>query len=169
MITSRRDYLMRILEEVSRLLARISFKRKKGDTDDAALETIVFGFQRLFNLDADQIFLLTPAQHYDLLADSETPEFARDRLLAYAALSAEAGYVYTRQNNPAMARATLTNALQFTLKALANYPTDGLPDYAPKVDDLLTALSAEPLDATTAKLVREHVDRNGHGSSYSTS
>src|SRR5476651_1358698 len=106
MLTSRRDYLMRILEEVSRLLARVSFKRRKGDTDDAALETVVFGFQRLFNLDSDQIFLLTPSQHYDLLADADAPEFARDRVLMYAALSAEAGYVYARQGNSAMARAT---------------------------------------------------------------
>src|SRR5476651_926658 len=117
MITSRRDYLMRILEEVSRLLARISFKRRKGDTDDAALETIVCGFQRLFDLEPDQLFLLTPHQHYDLLTDADTPEFARDRVLMYAALSAEAGFIYARQGNPAMARVTFTNALQFTLKA----------------------------------------------------
>lgn len=160
MITSRRDYMMRILEEVSRLLARVSFKRRKGDTDDAALETVVFGFQRLFNLDSDQIFLLTPSQHYDLLADADTPEFARDRVLMYAALSAEAGYVYARQDNHAMARATFTNALQFTLKALASYPSGGLPAFAPKVDELVAALADEPLDATTAKLLREHLTRS---------
>jgi hypothetical protein len=161
MITSRRDYMMRILEEVGRLLARISFKRRKGDTDDTALETIVFGFQRLFDLAPDQVFLLTPDQHYDLLIDAETPEFARDRVLMYAALSAEAGYIYARQGNAAMARATFTNALRFTLKARASYSSEGLPEFAPDIDVLRAALASEPLDATTAKLWDEHVSRNG--------
>ena len=59
MLTSRRDYILRVIDEVGRLLARITFKRKAG-ADQEALETVVVGFQRLFNLDADQIFLLTP-------------------------------------------------------------------------------------------------------------
>lgn len=155
MITSRRDYLLRLLEEIGRLLARVSAKRRNGDSDDAALETVVFGLQRLFTLDADQIFLLQPEQHFTLLADEEEPEFARDKILLYAALSAEAGHIYTRQGNRALARATFTNALRFTLKARANYSLEGLPDYAPKVDDLLAALSGEPLDAETARLVSE--------------
>ena len=156
MITSRRDYLIRILEEVARLLARVTFKRQRGDTDDAELETVVFGLQRLFGLDADQIFLLTPDQHFDLLADTDdSPEFARNRILLYAALSAEAGHIYSRQGNRPMARATFTNALRFTLKARAKYPADGLPEYAPNIGELLTALSDEPLDAETSKLLGE--------------
>jgi hypothetical protein len=154
MITSRRDYMMRILEEVGRLLARIAFKRRKGDSDDASLETVVFGLQRLFNLDADQIFLLTPEQHFGMLVDDE-PEFARDKVLLYAALSAEAGRIYARMGNTAMARATFMNALRFTLRARARFSTEGLPDFAPNVNELLTALAGEPLDAVTAKLVSE--------------
>ena len=158
MITSRRDYMMRILEEVGRLFARVSFKRRKGDTDDSALETIVFGLQRLFGLDADQIFLLTPDQHYEMLAVDETPEMARDKVLLYAALNAEAGYVYQRQGNAVMARATFTNALRFVLKARAKFSTEGLPGFAPKVAELLEALADEPLDVVTANLVNEQVN-----------
>jgi hypothetical protein len=158
MITSRRDYMMRILEEVARLLARVTFKRRKGDTDDTALETIVFGLQRLFGLDADQIFLLTPEQHYEMLAGDETPEFARDKVLLYAALNAEAGYIYRRQGNPVMARATFTNALRFVLKARAKFSTEGLPEFTPIVAELLEALADEPLDAVTAKLVNEQAN-----------
>lgn len=155
MITSRRDYIMRLLEEIGRLLARVSAKRRNGDSDDAALETVVFGLQRLFNLDADQIFLLKPEQHFDLLADEEVPEFARDKILLYAALSTEAGHIYGRMGKRTLARATFINALRFTLKARANYSLEGLPDYTPKVDDLLAALSGEPLDPETAGLVSE--------------
>jgi hypothetical protein len=151
--------MMRLLEEIGRLLARVSAKRRRGDSDDAALESVVYGLQRLFGLDADQIFLLTPDQHYGMLADEEVPEFARDRILLYAALSAEAGHVYARLGNRAMARATFANALRFTLRARVGYAMEGTPDYAPKVDDLLAALADEPLDPATQKLVDEHTGR----------
>ncbi len=156
MITSRRDYIVRIIEEVGRLLARVTAKRRRGDSDDAALETVVFGLQRLFEMDADQIFLLTPDQHYEMLADTDPPEFARDRILLYAALNVEAGHVYARQQNRAMARATFTTALRFTLKAGAKYSAEGLPEYAPNIAELLAALGDEPLDAETARLVAEY-------------
>lgn len=157
MITSRRDYMIRIIEEVGRLLARLSLKRKKGDSDETALETVVFGLQRLFTLDADQIFLLTPEQHYEMLADEDVPEFARDKILLYAALNTEAGHAYVRQGNRAMARATFTNALRFTLRAEANYPRENWPEFSPKVDELLAAVADEPLDADLARLVKERI------------
>jgi hypothetical protein len=153
MITSRRDYLVRIIEEVGRLVALAVSKRKAGSDQDA-LETVVHGFTRLFQLDADQIFLLTPNQHYRMLTeDAETPEFARDKVLLYAALSAEAGTLYARMGNATMARATRLNALRFALRARADFSSEGLPHYAPNVDELLATLQDEPLDPETAALV----------------
>ena len=157
MITSRRDYLLRIIDEVGRLLARATFKRKTN-ADQEALEAIVTGFQRLFSLDGDQIFLLTPEQHYAMLTDDPgaTPEDARDKVLLYAALSAEAGAIYAKLGNAALARATRLNALRFTLRARAraNFPQEGLPAYAPDTEALAATLAAEPLDAETAELLK---------------
>jgi hypothetical protein len=156
MLTSRRDYILRIIDEVGRLLARAVFKRKDG-ADQEALETIVTGFERLFSLDGDQIFLLTPEHHYGLLtSDPEAkPEDARDKVLLYAALSAEAGDIYSRQGNRALARATRLNALRFTLRAQLDFPPDGLPAYMPDPKALLVKLADEPLDAESAELVRQ--------------
>jgi hypothetical protein len=153
MITSRRDYLLRIIDEVGRILARVALKRRTG-SDQEALESVVIGLERLFTLDGDQIFLLTPEQHYGMLTDDvETPEFARDKVLLYAALSAEAGAIYAKQGNRALARATRLNALRFTLRARRDFTTDGLPEYTPKVEELLAALSDEPLDPETTELL----------------
>lgn len=153
MISSRRDYLLRLIEEVAQLLRSVTAKRKNGDDRDA-LETVVFGFSRLFNLDADQIFRLTPDQHFEMLSgDAESPDDARDKLLLYAALSAEAGRIYTKLGNRPMARVTFLNALRFTLKAKAKFSSEGLPDYTPKIPELLAALGPEPLDPETAALV----------------
>jgi len=154
MITARRDYMMRVIEEVGRILARLSFKRRKGgDTDDNALESVIFGLQRLFDLPPDQIFRLTPAQHYDLLVRDEPPEFARDKVLLYAALYTEAGHAYMRMKSREKAAITFGTALQFVLKARTQFPVDGWPEYAPSVTDLLDALGDAPLDPETTALL----------------
>ncbi len=153
MITSRRDYIMRLIEEVAQLLRRTITKRQDGD-DRTALETVVFGFSRLFNLDANQVFQFTPEQHFAMLCNEENPDDCRDKVLLYAALSTEAGRLYAKMGNRAMARATYLNALRFVLKARAQFSPEGMPDYAPKVEDLLAALGPEPLDAETAALLK---------------
>src|SRR5436190_15857156 len=126
MLTSRRDYILRIIDEVGRILTRVVFKRR-NNADQEALETVVSGFQRLFNFDDDRVFQFTPDQHYEMLTRDETPEDAREKILLYAALSAEAGAIYTKLGNRALARATSLNALRFTLRALDQYPREGLP------------------------------------------
>ena len=154
MLTSRRDYILRVIDEVGRLLARITFKRKAG-ADQEALETVIVGFQRLFHLDSDQIFLLTPEKHYEMIVTDPdaTPEDMRDKLLLYAALSAEAGAIYAKAGNRPLARTTRLNALRFSLRARAQFPLDGMPRFAPDVSALLAALADEPLDEATSKLL----------------
>ena len=156
MLTSRRDYILRVIDEVGRLLARVTFKRKAG-ADQEALETVVVGFQRLFNLDSDQIFLLTPEKHFEMIITEPdaTPEDIRDKLLLYAALSAEAGAIYAKSGNRALARTTRLNALRFSLRARTRFPMEGAPAFAPDVSVLLEQLADEPLDDMTAQLVRE--------------
>src|SRR3954471_19760699 len=123
MITSRRDYILRIIDEVGRLLARVVFKRKAG-ADQEALETIVAGFERLLSLPGDQIFSLTPDRHYEMLTGDSgaEPEDTRDKVLLYAALSAEAGAIYAKQGNLPLARATRLSALRFALRARESFP-----------------------------------------------
>lgn len=153
MITSRRDYILRMIDEVGRLLARVIFKRRAG-ADQEALEVVVAGCERLFGRQADQIFALTPEQQVAMLLEDTPPELARDKLLLYAALNAEAGRIYQRLGREPLARASLTQALRLTVKARVRFPSDNLPDYAPKTSELLAALSGEPLDPETAEMVK---------------
>lgn len=152
MLTSRRDYLLRIIDEVGRILARVVFKRR-GGADQEALEGVVQGCERLFGLPADQLFQLTPAQHFVALTEGEPADVARDKVLLYAALNLEAGHVYARMGNRRMARASFTNALRFTLKARAQFSAEHPPAFAPQVAELLQLLADEPLDPETAELL----------------
>lgn len=160
MITSRRDYIVRVIEELGRVIARLSSRRKQENPEETALETIVMGYQRLLVLDADQIFLLTPDQHYTMLVRDEPPDVARDKVLTYAALSTEAGHVYARKGKPDIARASWLTALRFTLRAHARFPAEGTPDYAPRVEDLLPLVKDASLDAEIAELLRQHSARS---------
>lgn len=153
MITSRRDYILRIIDEVGRLLARVVFKRRAG-SDQEALESVVEGCERLFGREAQQIFQLTPEQHFALLIENEEPLIARDKVLLYAALCAEAGRIYSRLGKPALAHASFTNALRLAVKARVRFSSEGLPDFAPKIPELVTALGGEALDAETSALLK---------------
>ena len=152
MITSRRDYLLRLIDEAARLLARVVLKRQTGAPEDA-LAALVQGCERLFELEADKLFQLTPEQHFALLADVETPELGRDRVLLYAAFNAEAGPLYRTLGRPTLARASLLNALRLTLRAHLEFPIQGLPAYAPDIAALRQALADEPLDPVTLELL----------------
>lgn len=153
MITSRRDYILRIIDEIGRIIAQVIFKRRAG-SDQEALQTVVYGFERLFNRPASQLFQLTPDHHYVMLTLDEPPQAARDKVLVYAALSAEAGRTYAKMGNATMARTTFTNALRFALRARSFAVEAPQPDFAPDVDDLVAALGgAESLDPETAALL----------------
>jgi hypothetical protein len=152
MLTSRRDYILRLIAEVGRMLNRALHQRRAG-TPEAALETVVHSCERLFGLEADQLFQFTPEQHVAMLIEGEPPEIARDKLLLYAALNAEAGRVYRLMGKRDLARGSALHALRLCLRARLDYPAAPLPLYAPEIAELRTALADEPLDAATAALL----------------
>ena len=154
MLTSRRDYLVRLIEEVTQALARAVFKRKGGD-EAAALQSVVQGCERLFNREADQLFQFTPDQHFLMLTEGEDPDSAAARVLLYAALNQEAGRIYAALGKKALARGSYLNALRFTLRAGASFPTEAPPQYAPAVPDLLAALQGEPPDPDVRELLQQ--------------
>lgn len=152
MITSRRDYILRIIDEVTRLLARVVFKRRAGATDEA-LQAIVQSCERLFAMDSNRLFQFTPEQHYVILTRDEEPLTARDKVLLYAAINVEAGQLYTKIGKTTLARASFLNALRFTLRARTEYSADALPEYTPSVPLLRESLGTEPLDPDTQELL----------------
>ncbi len=153
MITSRRDYILRIIDEVTRVLARIIFKRRAGSPQEA-LQSLVEACERLFSLEADKLFQFTPEQHYGLLTRDEPPEIARDKVLLYGAILIEAGQIYTQLGKREMARASFLNALRLTLRAENEFGTENLPQFAPSLSLLRDLVAGEPLDPETAELLR---------------
>jgi hypothetical protein len=153
MLTSRRDYLLRLIDEAARLLSRLVAQRDQGRPEDA-LQSLADAFARLFEREFDQVFQFTPEQHYLMLAEDAPPEVARDKRLLYAALSAEAGLLYSALGRPELARAARLNSLRFALRSLRDCPGHDLPAFAPEPAALLATLGTANLDPETAELVR---------------
>jgi hypothetical protein len=153
MLTSRRDYLLRLIDEVGRLLARLVDQRRKHRPEDA-LQSLADAFARLFGREFHEVFQFTPDQHYLMLAEDVPDGIARDKRLLYAALSAEAGRVYADIGKADYARASLLNALRFTLRARQDGTAGDLPAFAPNPAALVAELGTANLDPETAALVR---------------
>jgi hypothetical protein len=154
MFRSRQDYLLRLIEELTQFLARAVFQRK-GGREQESLTAIVQSCERLFGLEAAELFQFTPDQHFIMLTDGEAPENARAKALIYAALTAEAGRNYAALGKTDLARASFLSALRLTLRTRENFPTDDPPpSYAPAIPELLGLLQGQPLDPETAGWLR---------------
>jgi hypothetical protein len=154
MFRSRQDYLLRLIEELTQFLARAVFQRKAG-REMESLTAIVESCERLFGLEAAELFQFTPEQHFVMLTDGESPENARAKTLIYAALTAEAGRNYASLGKAELARGSFLSALRLTLRARESFPTDDPPpSYAPSIAELLQQLQGQPLDAETSGWLR---------------
>ncbi len=148
----QRDYILRLIEQLGEFLARIVHQRERHAPQEA-LQSIMAACERLFGMEAVQIFQFTPDQHVAMLTDGEPPENARDKVLMYAALNVEAGECYLALNQPQLAQQSFLNALRLTLKARRQFPSAASPDFAPRVPTLLARLGDAPLDPDTAALL----------------
>jgi len=164
MLTSRRDYILRIIDEVGLLLRRVLQQRSSGRPEEA-LQSVVAACERLFNMEAAQLFQFTPDQHAVMLAEGEAPDVARDKILLYAALNEEAGRCYQALGNTALARQSYVNALRLTLKSQDSCQGIGLPAYASDPRVLLRILDGAALDPDTAALVAEKLTRQSPNNS----
>lgn len=150
MLTSRRDYVLRLIEEAGEFFRRALAKRQ-AHAPREALEAVVAGCERLFDLPSEQLFQFTPDQQVLLLARDEPTDVARDKILLYAALCAEAGRVYGLLEQPTLARGSLLNAVRLALRAQREYASPApLPAYAPEPAALADLLGRDMLDAETA-------------------
>lgn len=144
----QRDYILRLIEQVAQLLSRV-IRQRETNAPHEALQSIMAACERLFGMEAVQIFQFTPDQHLAMLAEGEEPEGAHDKILMYAALNEQAGHCYLTLGQPKRAQQSFANALRLSLKAQRQFPGFEAPRFAPHPQELLRLLGDSPLDEET--------------------
>lgn len=145
-LTSRQDFILRMIEQIVQVLLRVIGLAKAGDFD-AALDQLRMGYGLLLGPFAEVVPRLDSASAAQIVQNP-------DQLLAYARLvHAEAG-VRRQMGEPAAAAALERRALELALEAHARETSD--PEGARElIDALALAVPRETLNDHFLALLRE--------------
>ncbi len=140
----RRDYILRMIEECIRALARIN-SLKQGQRWDEASEALDAEFQRLIGDGAQAVVRLSETELLARLVQGEPTQAVRQRTLVLTTLLKEAGEVAAAQHRPEDSRECYLKALHLLLDTLARGEVFECPEFVPKVEMLVAVLQPTPL------------------------
>ena len=156
----RRDYILRIIEECIRALARIASFKRSQQWDEAA-SALDAEFQRLTGAGAQAVARLSETELLARLIEGEGTQAVRHKTLILTTLLKEAGDVAAGQNRPGESRECYLKALHLLLDTLARGEDLVFLGFVPKVEMLLAALREQALPMRTQGLLLRHYERTG--------
>jgi hypothetical protein len=115
-LTSRQDYLMRMIEQIIQVLLRVIGLTRTGDLDEALVQ-LRTGYGLLLGPFAEVVPRLDSASAAQIVANA-------DQLLAYARLLHAEAEVRRLREEPAEAEALERRSLEFALEAHARGAAD---------------------------------------------
>jgi hypothetical protein len=154
MPAQKQDYLLRLIEELGRLMSEVVKLRKQGN-HDAALHTLLMAQERLFGKPAQEFIPLSVEEQLRLLASGENPSNAREKRLMYAALLTEAGHTYTAREQTALASGAYQLALHILLLTTLRDPAPEAEEDRGRIAALLDLLADEELAAEVRSLLSQ--------------
>jgi hypothetical protein len=156
----RRDYILRMIEEFIRALARINALKKDRRWDEAA-DAIDLEFKRLTGQGAQAVGRLPETELLALAIAGEPTQAVRDKTLILTSLLKEAGDIAVGQGRSVEGRDAQLKALHLLLETLARGEVFEYPEFAPKVEVFLAALQPDPLPLRTLAMLMQHYERGG--------
>jgi len=156
----RRDYILRMIEECIRALARIS-SLKQGQRWTEASEELDVEFKKLIGDGAPAVASLSETELLARLMQDGPTHALRERTLILTTLLKEAGDVAVAADRMEASRECYLKALHLLLDVLARGEAFECPDFVPKVEMLREALIAAPLPVRTQALLMQHYERTG--------
>src|SRR6185436_4635590 len=136
----RRDYILRVIEEFVRALARIN-SLKKGQQWQQASEALDEEFKRLTADGAQVVVRLSETELLARLMQEGPTQVVRDKTLMLTTLLAEAGDVAAAQDRPDESRECYLKALHLLLDTLTRGDVLDFPEFVPKVEKLVSTLA----------------------------
>ena len=155
----RRDYILRMIEECLRALARIRSLKQAQRWDEASVE-LEAEFKKLVGDGAQTVARLSETELLARLMQDGPTHVLREKTLILTTLLAEAGDMAAAADRFEESQQCYLKALHLLLDALARGEGVECPEFVPKVAMLVAGLSP-PLPLRTHALLMQHYERAG--------
>jgi len=156
----RRDYILRMIEEFVRALARLRELRQAGQ-HEAAGALLDERFQTLVGTGAEAVGTLSETELLARLLEGEPTQVVRDKSLLLVALLREAAELHAARGREDQGRVCDLKALHLLLEVLLHEGATSLPDFVPRLDMLLAGLCGQPLPPRTCAALMRHYELIG--------
>jgi len=156
----RRDYLIRSIEALGEELLRIESlqKEKRWDEADEALDDQI---KRLTGRDAQAAVELSETELLALLIEGESTPIVREKAMLLTRFLKQAGDGALAQDHADEANAYYVKALRLLLKALHGEDPHDFPEFVPRIEELVEAVSSASISVETQALLMEHYETTG--------
>jgi hypothetical protein len=156
----RRDYILRMIEQLVQALARLR-QLQREHQHQAAAAVLDEQFQTLLHADAAAVAQLSETDLLAKLIRDEPTPVVRDKCFMLVTLLHEAADLYASQRRENESRACRLQALHLLLEVLAREEPAALPEFVPKLEVLVTSLGDEPLPPRTLLTLGRHYELIG--------
>lgn len=156
----RRDYILRMIEECIRALARISLLKQDQRWNEVGAE-LDAEFNKLIGDGAQAVARFSETELLARLMQDGPTHALREKTLILTALLKGAGDLAAATDRMAESRECYLKALHLLLDILARSEAFECPEFVPKVEMLRGSLAAAPLPVRTHALLMQHYERTG--------
>lgn len=156
----QRDYVLRMIAEFAQALSRIQALKQHQLWTQATAE-LQDHLQRLLGASAEELERETDTELLARIVQGEATQVVRNKAAMVTSLLKEAGDVAIATGEEAKGRALHIKGLDLLLSVLAEDDSWGWPEFAPKVEMFLLALSDASLPRITRARLMQHYERRG--------
>jgi hypothetical protein len=156
----RRDYIVRMIEEMGRALAQIRALRAGGRME-AARAMVDAECEKFAAMGVAGIVGLSETELLARVAEGQFAQTVHLRTLAVVALLREAAEIADGGGRTEEARQIYLKALHLLLGVLAQDDPAGFPDFVPGVEAIVTALQDTPLPVHIQAMLMRHYEASG--------
>jgi hypothetical protein len=156
----REDYLIGWIKRFVRFLTEIA-GLMKTDQYQAAIQQIDLALRELLGLGADSISSLSDGEILARLTLGETTQLVQEKCFMLAALLRQLGLALVAQNRISESQDCFLRALHVMLGVRLRDEQVSLPEYAPRIEDLVELLKGGNLSPRTRATLMLYYEQTG--------
>lgn len=156
----RRDFIVRMIEEMGRALAQIRALRQGGQAE-AAWQMVDEECKKFAAMGVKGILFMSETELLARVSEGQFAQTVHLRTLAVVSLLREAAEIAHAEGRTEEARVIYLKALHLLLGVLSQDDPAGFPEFVPGVEAIVTALQDKPLPVETQSMLMHHYEATG--------